>query len=293
MTVSSPGANAPQEASCESPPRIHRSLGEDVSGFPDAAASTPGTAGEAARKRGSRRSLAVALIVLVLIVVWLVTQAVPLAEIAARGDELRVWCRHHPLAAGGGALLVLIGSSALSLPLAAVLTMSYGWLFGAAWGTVLVSFGSTAGASVAFLASRAAFRRVGGPPAAAGWQAFLDRDAAWTLFALRLQPTIPFFLINAAMGTTRIPLRTFWWVSQIAMLPLTMVYATAGSVIPGLREIVDRGPRGLIDWRLVTLLSLGGAVPWLIRLALRRAGRALPEVATAADDSGDIPASRP
>lgn len=283
MTGSSSGAS-------ESPPRIHRSLGEDVSGFPDAVASARG---EAARKRSSRRSLAVVLIVLVLIVLWFVTPAVPLAEIAARGDELRVWCRHHPLVASGGALLVLIGSSALSLPLAAVLTMSYGWLFGAAWGTVLVSFGSTAGASLAFLASRGAFRRVGGSPAAAGWQAFLDRDAAWTLFALRLQPTIPFFLVNAVMGTTRIPLRTFWWVSQIAMLPLTMVYATAGSVIPGLREIVDRGPQGLIDWRLVALLSLGGAVPWLIRLVLRRADRAPPAVVPAADDGVDAPVSRP
>lgn len=293
MTVSSAGANPPRETSCESPPPIPRGLVDDVSGFPDAVPSAPGLAGEAARKRGSRRSLAVALLLLLLVAAWFVTRAVPLAEIAARGDELRVWCRHHPLAASGGALLVLIGSSALSLPLAAVLTMSYGWLFGAAWGTVLVSFGSTAGASLAFLASRAAFRRVGGPPAATGWRAFLDRDAAWTLFALRLQPTIPFFLVNAAMGTTRIPLRTFWWVSQVAMLPLTMLYAGAGSLIPSLREIVDRGPRGWIDWRLIALLSLGGAVPWLIRLALRRAGRTLPEVAPAADDGGDIPASRP
>lgn len=292
MTVSSPGANPPRETSCESPPPIQRGPGDRASSFPDAVASAPGGAVETVRKRGSRRSLAVALLLFLLVAAWFVTRAVPLAEIAASGDELRVWCRHHPLAAGGGALLVLIGSSALALPLAAVLTMSYGWLFGAAWGTVLVSFGSTAGASLAFLASRAAFRRVGGSPAATGWRAFLDRDAAWTLFALRLQPTIPFFLVNAAMGTTRIPLRTFWWVSQVAMLPLTMLYAGAGSLIPSLREIVDRGPRGWIDWRLVALLSLGGAVPWLIRLALRRAGRALPEVATAADDGGDIPVSR-
>ena len=120
-------------------------------------------------------------------------------------------------------LYVLV--TALSLPGAALLTLIGGALFGLGWGLLLVSFASTAGATLAMLISRFLLQ---------DWvqQRFgsrlerinqgIDREGAFYLFALRLVPAFPFFLINLAMGLTRLPARTFWWVSQLGMLPGTL-----------------------------------------------------------------------
>jgi pyruvate/2-oxoglutarate dehydrogenase complex dihydrolipoamide dehydrogenase (E3) component/uncharacterized membrane protein YdjX (TVP38/TMEM64 family) len=149
----------------------------------------------------------------------------------------------HPLLAAAAYFALYVVVTGLSLPGATVLTLAGGAVFGLVWGTVLVSFASAIGATIAFLAARFLLR--GFVEARFGERlkaidAGIARDGAFYLFTLRLVPAIPFFVINLAMGLTALPVRTFYWVSQVGMLPATIVYVNAGKElgdIDSLREI--------------------------------------------------------
>lgn len=126
---------------------------------------------------------------------------------------------------------IYIAVTALSLPGAAVMTLAGGGLFGLVVGTVVVSFASTIGATLACLVARFLLRE---------WvqnkfgdklktiNAGIEKEGAFYLFSLRLVPIFPFFVINLLMGLTRMRLYTFFWVSQIGMLAGTIVYVNAG-----------------------------------------------------------------
>jgi pyruvate/2-oxoglutarate dehydrogenase complex dihydrolipoamide dehydrogenase (E3) component/uncharacterized membrane protein YdjX (TVP38/TMEM64 family) len=149
----------------------------------------------------------------------------------------------HSLQAAALFFTMYVAVTALSLPGATVMTLIAGALFGWAVGVVLVSFASTIGATLAFLSARWI---VG------GWvqtrfadhlervNAGIAREGAYYLFALRLVPLFPFFVVNIVMGLTRIRTTTFYWVSQLGMLPATVVYVYAGTqfdqtmITPGL-----------------------------------------------------------
>jgi len=149
----------------------------------------------------------------------------------------------QPVKAGAIYFAVYVLVTGLSLPGAAILTLAGGAIFGLVWGVVIVSFASTLGASLAFLASRYLLRdwvqaRFGDKLKAIN--AGVERDGAFYLFAMRLVPAFPFFAINLLMGLTPMPLRTYYGVSQAGMLAGTIVYVYAGTqlgqfkVSPGL-----------------------------------------------------------
>ena len=128
--------------------------------------------------------------------------------------------------------LAYVAVTGLSLPGAAVLTLAAGAIFGLLWGTVIVSFASSIGATLAFLASRYVLRdtvqsRLG--EKLAPINRGIEREGAFYLFALRLVPAFPFFVINLVMGLTPIRTWTFYWVSQVGMLAGTIVYVYAGT----------------------------------------------------------------
>ncbi|GAB4398701.1 MAG: bifunctional TVP38/TMEM64 family protein/FAD-dependent oxidoreductase [Rhodoferax sp.] len=137
-------------------------------------------------------------------------------------------------------LYVLV--TALSLPGAALLTLVVGALFGLVWGTLLVSFASSLGATLAFLAARYVARD-------AVQQRYGDRlkainqgvrqEGAWYLLSLRLIPVFPFFLVNLLMGLTPMRTWTYYWVSQLGMLAGTVVYVNAGTRLAQLRSVSD------------------------------------------------------
>ena len=138
----------------------------------------------------------------------------------------------HPLRVGAAFLVIYVAVTGLSLPGAAVLTLVAGAIFGLLWGTVIVSFASTLGATLAFLLARylardavrrrfaGAFERIDGG---------LRKDGSFYLFTLRLVPVFPFFIINLAMGLTSMRVLVFALVSQAGMLPGTIVYVNAGT----------------------------------------------------------------
>lgn len=165
------------------------------------------------------------------------------------------------------AFVIYAGITSFPLPFATVLSLAYAWFFGFAQALILISFASTTGATLAFLMSRYLLRdsiqnRFG------KWlktfnEAF-ERDGALYLLSLRMIAGVPFFVINSVMGLTPIRTRTFWWVSQLGMLPGTAVYVFAGSQIPSLTELAENGiPAN--PWLLVAFALLG-IFPLLVKL---------------------------
>jgi uncharacterized membrane protein YdjX (TVP38/TMEM64 family) len=138
----------------------------------------------------------------------------------------------HPAAAAAAFFAIYVAVTGLSLPGATILTLIAGAVFGLVWGVVIVSFASTLGATAAFLASRYLLRdwvqgRFGDKLKTIN--AGVEKEGAFYLFALRLVPAFPFFLINLVMGLTKMPTRTYFWVSQVGMLAGTIAYVYAGT----------------------------------------------------------------
>ncbi|HEX9946482.1 MAG TPA: FAD-dependent oxidoreductase [Allosphingosinicella sp.] len=165
-----------------------------------------------------------------------------LANLKARQAELAASVEARPFAAVAAFFLLYVAVTALSLPGAAILTLAAGAVFGLWEGTLIVSFASTIGASLAFLSSRYLLRdwvkaRFGARVAAI--DRGIAKDGAFYLLTLRLIPAFPFFLINLAMGLTAIRLATFAPVSQIGMLPGTIVYVNAGTQLAAIESTGD------------------------------------------------------
>lgn len=184
---------------------------------------------EKVKRSGSAWKL-ILLVVFALAVVVGLTQfgdLITLDRLAQRESQLREFQTKNPYLVFSVAFLAYVCLTGLSLPGASALTLVYGWYFGLVEGLVLVSFASTAGATVAFLLSRYFLRdsiqnRFG--QRLESFNEALGREGPFYLFTLRLIPAVPFFVINAVMGLTPIATRTFWWVSQVGMLPGTIVY---------------------------------------------------------------------
>ena len=199
--------------------------------------------------------------------------ALTLQHLAAKETELRSLQQDHAILVYGVAFLVYVAVTGLSLPGAAALTLICGWLFGFWRGTLLVSFASTTGATVAFLVSRFLLRdslqRKFGDRLATFNQA-LEREGAFYLFMLRLIPAVPFFVINVVMGLTPVRTRTYWWVSQLGMLPGTAVYVYAGSSVPNLATLADKGATGILSPQLLVAFVLLGLVPLVLKKVIQR-----------------------
>ena len=169
-------------------------------------------------------------------------------------------------------IYVLVTS--LSLPGAAVMTLAGGAVFGLVAGTIIVSFASTIGATLACIVSRYLLQdwvqsRFGEKLATINEG--LEKEGAFYLFTMRLIPAFPFFLINLAMGLSKLPVRTFYWVSQLGMLPGTIVYVNAGKElgkIDSLGSILS--PSLLISFALLGLLPI--TLKKLIALYRRKRG---------------------
>ncbi len=173
------------------------------------------------------------------------------------------WYEASPWLVAGAYLLVYVAVTALSLPGAAVMTLAGGALFGLWVGTLLVSFASSIGATLAFLVSRWLLRdwvqaRYGERLAAVN--AGIAKDGALYLFTLRLVPVFPFFVINLLMGLTPIKTRTFYWVSQLGMLAGTLVYVNAGTQLARLDSL-----SGILSPGLVASFALLGVFPLLAK----------------------------
>lgn len=186
-----------------------------------------------------------------------------LDNLKAKHQALLNYTNAHPVKATAFYALIYIAITALSLPGAALLTLAGGAIFGLLWGTLIVSFASTIGATLAFLAARFLFRDLVKAKFADRVKAVdegMARDGAYYLFTLRLVPIFPFFVINLVMGLTAIATRTFYWISQLGMLPGTVVYVNAGTQLAKIDTL-----SGLFSPALLGSFVLLGFFPLIAR----------------------------
>jgi pyruvate/2-oxoglutarate dehydrogenase complex dihydrolipoamide dehydrogenase (E3) component/uncharacterized membrane protein YdjX (TVP38/TMEM64 family) len=210
--------------------------------------------------------IALAAIIAVLIVTYVafdVGQYLSLEYIKARQADIAAYRQDHALQSVVIYFTLYVLVTGLSLPGAAIMTLIGGAIFGLLWGTVIVSFASSLGATLAFLAARFLFRdtvqgRFGTRLRAVN--AGVARDGAFYLFALRLVPAFPFFVINLVMGLTPIRTAVFYAVSQLGMLPATLVYVNAGTALAGIDALSD-----IASPSLLVSFALLGVFPFIAR----------------------------
>ncbi|HJV59592.1 MAG TPA: FAD-dependent oxidoreductase [Albitalea sp.] len=193
-------------------------------------------------------------------------RALGLEAIKERQAQLTAAYEQRPLLFIAAYALVYVLSVALSFPGATVLTLVAGAVFGVVAGTLIVSFASSVGALLAFLAARyllrdSVQRRFGARLDEV--DKGIERDGAFYLFALRLVPLVPFFVINLLMGLTRMKAGTFYLVSQVGMLAGTAVYVNAGTQLARIESL-----RGILSPGVVGSFVLLGVFPLVARKLL-------------------------
>ncbi|MFS1523480.1 TVP38/TMEM64 family protein [Microbulbifer sp. 2304DJ12-6] len=175
-------------------------------------------------------------------------------------DKFMQWKDASPLLVGLLFALFYILVTGLSLPGAAILTIAAGAVFGLYWGTLIVSFSSSIGATLAFLVARYLLRDFVQERFAVRLKMVnegIEREGAFYLFALRLVPVFPFVLINILMGLTHIRVSTFYWVSQLGMLAATIVYVNAGTQLARIDNLKDiASPELLLSFALLGVFPL-------------------------------------
>ncbi|NJI09220.1 FAD-dependent oxidoreductase [Aeromonas veronii] len=186
-----------------------------------------------------------------------------LDALQAQQAAVAQWVDSHFVSASLLFVLIYVLSTALSLPGASLLTLGGSAVFGVTWGLLLVSFASSIGATLAFLSARFLLRdwvtaRFGDKLAT--FQSGMAKEGAFYLLSLRLIPIFPFFLVNLLMGLTPIRVSTYYWVSQLGMLPGTFVYVLAGSE---LGQLTSTG--NILSPGLMVALTLLGLMPWLVK----------------------------
>ena len=207
----------------------------------------------------------VALIVVVFIALDL-GQYLTLEYIKSQQGHIKAFYAENQLLALASFFLLYIVVTGVSLPGAAILTLVAGAVFGFVAALILVSFASTIGASLAFLVSRYLFRdmvqaRFGG--SLKSINDGIEKDGAFYLFALRLVPAFPFFVINLVMGLSSIRLWTYYWVSQSGMLAGTMVYVNAGTQLGQIDSAT-----GIFSVEIISSFVLLAMLPFIGKLIL-------------------------
>jgi len=212
-------------------------------------------------KKTIRKLIIVAVIVAVVVLFRLfhLGDYLTLFYIKGSQDRFTALYEDHRIAVIGGYMLIYIAVTALSLPGAVVMTLAGGALFGLWTGTLIVSFASTIGATLACFVSRFILRdwvqgKFGDKLSVINEG--IAKEGAFYLFTLRLIPIFPFFMINLVMGLTKMPLRTFYWVSQLGMLAGTMVYVNAGKELGKIDSL-----KGILSPGLIISFALLGIFP--------------------------------
>ena len=191
-------------------------------------------------------------------------QYLTLDALKNRQETIEAYRLANPVKTAAIYALIYIVVAALSLPGATLLTLAGGAFFGLLAGTVIVSFASTLGATLAFLAARFLFRDSVNEKFGHRLQGIndnLNRDGPYYLFTLRLVPLFPFFAVNLVMALTPIKIATFYWVSQIGMLLGTFVYVNAGTQLAKIDSF-----SGIMSPILVGAFVLLGLFPFFARM---------------------------
>lgn len=178
-------------------------------------------------------------------------------------DAIRSFYDLHPAPLIAVFLILYISITSLSIPGAIVLTLLAGAIFGVVPGTLLVSFASTAGATIAFLMSRYLLRE-------SMMARFKDKlktvnqkvkeNGNSYLFTIRLIPVSPYVVINVLMGLTSMRTWNYIWITFVAMFPGNLVYVYAGRKISEIRSASE-----ILSWPIILVLTFLGLLPLIIK----------------------------
>ena len=232
-------------------------------------------------KKLLQRLLIVAAIIILVILfkVLGLGQYLTLDYLKTSQDKFTQIYANHRLVVIAAYMTVYIVVTALSLPGAAVMTLAGGAMFGLWIGVLVVSFASTIGATLACFVARFLLRdwvqnKFGEKLSAINKG--VEKEGAFYLFSLRLVPIFPFFVINLAMGLTTMKLLTFYWVSQIGMLPGTMVFVNAGKELGKIESL-----SGILSPGLIISFVILGIFPITVKKLLyfykKRTGKLPPQ----------------
>ena len=174
-----------------------------------------------------------------------------------------LYYEQNPILVLGSYFLSYVALTAFSLPGAVWMTLGGGAIFGLLTGTIMISFASTIGATLAMLISRYLLRNWVQESFAKQMQSInsgIQKNGGYYLFTLRLLPIVPFFMINMGIGLTPLRTSTFYWVSQLGMLPGTLVYINAGSELAKIEALGD-----ILSPTLIGSFVLLGIFPLLVK----------------------------
>jgi uncharacterized membrane protein YdjX (TVP38/TMEM64 family) len=203
--------------------------------------------------------LAVLAVLVVLFFVFDLSRFASLDALKAQKAALDGFYQENPLLLMIGFFVIYVAVAGLSLPGAVILTLAGGAIFGLGTGLLLVSFASSIGATLAFLAARYLFQDSIQNKFGDKLSTFndnIEKDGAFYLFTVRLVPVFPFFVVNLLMGLTKLKTAVFYFVSQIGMLPGTFVFVNAGTQ---LAQIDSLG--GILSPKLLASFALLGIFP--------------------------------
>jgi len=210
-------------------------------------------------------------IVILIIIVFLIVavkvfhldQYLTLSYLKESLDKLKALYENHRLMVIAGYFIVYVLTTSLSIPGASPLSIAGGALFGFWVTTLVVSFASTIGATLACFVSRSLLRdwiQNKFADKIAKVNEGIEKEGAFYLFPQRLIPVFPFWMINLVMGLTKMSLFKFYWVSQIGMLPGTMVYVNAGKELAKIESI-----KGILSPSLIISFALIGIFPITVK----------------------------
>lgn len=210
--------------------------------------------------------LALVILIIALIAAFFIfdlQDQVTLENLKTQQKKFQSLNEEKPLLTKSAFFLAYVAVAALSLPGAIIMTLAAGAFFGVISGSVLVSFASTIGATLAMLAARYLFRDTLQNKYSNRLQTInkgIKEEGGFYLFTIRLIPVIPFFIVNLVMGLTNIKTSVFALVSQLGMLPATVIYVNAGHQIAGIESVND-----ILSLPIVLSLAMLGLFPLLTK----------------------------
>ena len=223
-----------------------------------------------------RLVLPICFLILILVFAWLAARYTSLEVLLESEDELRSAIKAFPLAALAMGLAVYAAVSLV--PGLTGKSIVFGWLFGLWPAVCIVNLGMTLAGVVSFAAARWLLREA----IQDRWgdslepvRRRMEADGVWYLLALRFMHA-PYNLTNYSAGAmTDIDARTFWWTTQLGLLPGNIIFVYAGARLPTLKYLVEVGPWGVVDGPMIAALLSSIAIPAMTRLLFRSAGRTL------------------
>jgi uncharacterized membrane protein YdjX (TVP38/TMEM64 family) len=217
----------------------------------------------------NNKKVAIIVIFVAIIALFLsldIGQYLNLAYVKSQQDAINNYYNLNPIKTGLIFFISYILITGVSLPGAGIMTLAGGAIFGVVWGTILVSFGSVFGATIAFLIARYLFHDY----VQAKFKKYLEpinhgirKEGDLYLFTIRFVPIFPFFIINNLMALTPIKTINFAVVSQVGMLLPTIIFVNAGTQLAKIES-----PSDVLSLELILSFALLGLFPLVAKKAL-------------------------